>query len=71
MSGVNNTGVIFILKQMGWKDNPETNINIQNVVSTDKKEKFKRFTTEDLEKLDEIYNSVDIAEEDENDKKEM
>lgn len=58
MAGANNTGIIFILKQMGWKDNPEVNVQIQNTVEA-KKEKFRRLSTEDLEKLDEILSSVD------------
>ena len=64
MGGANNTGIIFILKQMGWKDNPEANINVTNIVQQEeKKEKFKRFTTEDLEKLNDIFNSVENKEE--------
>lgn len=60
VSGKNNTGFIFILKQMGWKDNPEVIVN--NNVSTQEKidKKIDGMTEDQLNKLDEMFGEDDL-----------
>lgn len=60
VSGKNNTGFIFILKQMGWKDNPEVVVN-NNVSAQEKIEKkIDGMTEEQLNKLDEMFGEEDL-----------
>lgn len=66
MTGQNNTGFIFSLKQLGWKDNPEpiiVNNTIQNNVGGNRSDKLKNVSVETLEDLEEIYNEMEKAEE--------
>lgn len=62
ISGKNNTGAIFILKQLGWKDNPEIVVNNNNTVSTKEKidKKIDGMSEEELEKLDEMFGEEDL-----------
>lgn len=65
-TGVNNTGIIFSLKQLGWKNNPEpiiVNNTIQNNVGGNRSDKLKNVSAETLEDLEEILNEIDQSEE--------
>lgn len=61
-SGVNNTGMVFGLKQLGWKDNPEpiiVNNTIQNNVSGNRSEKLSRVNKEIIDQLDDLYDEIE------------
>lgn len=61
-TGENNTGFIFSLKQLGWKDKPEpiiVNNMVQNNQGGNRSEKLRKVTTETLEQLEEIYKEID------------
>ena len=63
-AGQNNTGFIFMLKQLGWKDNPEpiiVNNTIQNNVGGNRSDKLKHVSAETLEDLEEIYAEMERA----------
>ncbi len=61
-AGTNNTGCVFGLKQLGWKDNPEP-IVVNNVVQTNtggnRSEKLNRVNTDVLEELDKLYSEIE------------
>lgn len=64
LTGQNNTGVIFSLKQLGWKDNPEpiiVNNTIQNNLGGNRSDKLKNVSAEDLEDLEEILEKIEMA----------
>lgn len=66
-SGANNTGMIFMLKQLGWKDNPEPlviNNTIQNNQGGNRSEALRKMSTETLEQLENIYKEIDEQEKD-------
>ncbi|MCM1234180.1 MAG: hypothetical protein NC489_29095 [Ruminococcus flavefaciens] len=61
-TGSNVTAMIFGLKQLGWKDNPEpivVNNTIQNNMGGNRSDKLKQCSKETLEELDEILNEID------------
>jgi len=65
LTGQNNTGVIFALKQLGWKDNPEpiiVNNTIQNNVGGNRSDVLKNVSAETLEDLDDILDELDKEE---------
>ena len=61
-AGTNNTGCVFGLKQLGWKDNPEP-IVVNNVVQKNtggnRSEKLNRVNTDVLEELDKLYSEIE------------
>lgn len=60
VTGQNNTGMVFILKQLGWKDNPDPLVvNLQKNSSGNRSEKLSKCSTETLEELDRIYAEMD------------
>lgn len=59
-AGANNTGFVFGLKQLGWKDSPEplvVNNTIQNNTGGNRSEKLNRVSTEILEEIEELLNT--------------
>lgn len=64
-TGENNTAFIFSLKQLGWKDNPDpiiVNNSIVNNQAGNRSDKLRRASTEQLEELEKIYQSLDEEE---------
>ena len=61
-TGENNTGFIFSLKQLGWKDNPEpiiVNNTIQNNQGGNRSKKLQEVSTETLIELEKIYEQIE------------
>jgi hypothetical protein len=59
-AGANNTGFVFGLKQLGWKDSPEplvVNNTIQNNTGGNRSEKLNRVSTEILEEIEDLLNT--------------
>lgn len=60
-TGSNVTAMIFGLKQLGWKDNPEpvvVNNTVQNNLGGNRSEKLKQCSRETLEELDKILEEL-------------
>lgn len=60
-TGSNVTAMIFGLKQLGWKDNPDpviVNNTIQNNLGGNRSEKLKQCSRETLEELDKILEEL-------------
>lgn len=69
-TGENNSGFIFSLKQLGWKDQPDPliiNNTIQNNQGGNRSEKLKKVSTETLEELEDLYNNMELQINDEDD----
>lgn len=65
LTGQSTAAIIFALKQLGWKDNPEpiiVNNTIQNNAGGNKSEKLKHCSKETLEELDEILEEMERQE---------
>ncbi len=62
-TGENNSGFIFSLKQLGWKDQPDPliiNNTIQNNQGGNRSDKLKKVSTETLEELEDLYNNMEL-----------
>ena len=69
-TGENNSGFIFSLKQLGWKDQPDPliiNNTIQNNQGGNRSEKLKKVSTETLEELEVLYNNMELQINDDDD----
>ena len=69
-TGENNSGFIFSLKQLGWKDQPDPliiNNTIQNNQGGNRSEKLKKVSTETLEELEDLYNNMELQINDDDD----